>query len=56
MIHGEHDQYVADFDDLLKAANPTEVWRLPAEGHVTASLNLQGVYWQRVIGFLDKYL
>jgi uncharacterized protein len=56
MIHGEHDQYVTDFDDLLRAAHPTEVWRLPAEGHVTASLNLQGAYWQRVIAFLDRYL
>jgi len=56
MIHGEHDQYVTDFDDLLKAAHPTEVWRLADEGHVTASINLGAAYWQRVITFLDKYL
>ncbi len=56
LIHGELDQYVSDFDDLLKAAHPTEVWRLPAEGHVTASINLREEYWQRVIAFLQQYL
>jgi len=56
LIHGERDQYVTDFDDLLRAACPTEVWRLPEEGHVTASLNLKEEYWQRVIAFLEKYL
>jgi fermentation-respiration switch protein FrsA (DUF1100 family) len=56
MIHGEHDQYVTDFDELLRAASPTEVWRLPDQGHVTASLNLRGQYWDHVIAFLDHYL
>jgi fermentation-respiration switch protein FrsA (DUF1100 family) len=56
LIHGERDPYVVDFDDLLKAAHPTEVWRLPAEGHVTASINLRDEYWQRVISFLQKNL
>ncbi len=56
LIHGERDQYVPDFDDLLKAALPTEVWRLPDEGHVTASINLRDEYWKRVIAFLQKYL
>ncbi len=56
LIHGDHDQYVPDFDDLLKAAHPTEVWRLPAEGHVTASINLGAQYWERVIAFLKRYL
>ncbi len=56
LIHGELDQYVPDFDDLLKSAHPTEVWRLTSEGHVTASINLRDEYWQRVIAFLQKYL
>ena len=56
LIHGELDKYVFDFDDLLKAAHPTEVWRLPAEGHVTTSINLRDEYWKRVIEFLQKYL
>ncbi len=56
LIHGELDQYVPDFDDLLKAAHPTEVWRNQAEGHVTASINLRDEYWQRVIAFLQKNL
>ena len=56
VIHGDQDQYVTDFADLLQAAQPTEVWRLPAEGHVTASINLGEKYWERVISFLKRYL
>ena len=56
LIHGEHDQYVTDFNDLLKAASPCEVWRLPDHGHVTASLNLRDEYWNHVIAFLNHSL
>ncbi len=56
LIQGDRDQYVYDFDDMLKAAHPTEVWRLPDEGHTTASINLRDVYWKRVIAFLERYL
>ena len=56
LIHGERDQYVTDFDDLVKAAHPTEVWRLPDEGHVTASINRRDEYWKHVIKFYDRYL
>ena len=56
LIHGEHDQYVTDFDDLLAAAHPTEVWRLPNEGHTTACRSMPEVYWQRVIEFLNTHL
>ncbi len=56
LIHGEHDQYVTDFNDLLKAVSPSEVWRLPDHGHVTASLNLRDEYWNHVIAFLNRYL
>ncbi len=56
LIHGEQDQYVPDFDDLLKAAHPSEVWRLPNEGHTTTSINRRDEYWKRVIAFLQKNL
>jgi alpha-beta hydrolase superfamily lysophospholipase len=56
LIHGERDQYVTDFDDLLRAAKPGEVWRLPEEGHVTVSLNQRDEYWKRVIAFLNQNL
>ena len=56
LIHGDQDQYVPDFDDLLKASQPTEIWRLPGEGHVTTSINLGEQYWDRVIAFLKRYL
>ena len=56
LIHGDQDLYVPDFDDLLKASQPTQVWRMPAEGHVTASINLGEQYWDRVIAFLKRYL
>jgi len=56
MIHGDRDQYVTDFDDLLRAAKPSEVWRLPEEGHVTVSINQRDEYWRRVIAFLNQNL
>jgi uncharacterized protein len=56
LIHGDRDQYVTDFDDLMKAAQPTEIWRLPGEGHVTASQTYPEEYRRRIIAFLTKYL
>jgi fermentation-respiration switch protein FrsA (DUF1100 family) len=56
MIHGEQDQYCQDFADLLKAAQPAEVWRLPDVGHVQASRVYPDEYRRRVIAFLDCYL
>jgi fermentation-respiration switch protein FrsA (DUF1100 family) len=56
LIHGERDQFVTDFDDLVAAAAATEVWRLPAEGHTTACRSIPVEYWQRVIAFVNTYL
>ena len=52
IIHGELDQYCPDFEDLLSAAMPTEVWRLPNVGHVQASQIFPEEYGIRVVSFL----
>jgi fermentation-respiration switch protein FrsA (DUF1100 family) len=56
MVHGELDQYCPDFEDLLSAAHPTEVWRLPGVGHVQASVVYPEEYRQRLVAFLDRHL
>jgi fermentation-respiration switch protein FrsA (DUF1100 family) len=56
IIHGDLDQYCPDFEDLLAAAQPTEVWRLPDVGHVQASQVYPDEYRRRVIDFLDRHL
>lgn len=56
VIHGEQDPFVSDFDDLLAACQPTEVWRMPEEAHVTAVRSRPDEYWAKVIGFLDSHL
>jgi fermentation-respiration switch protein FrsA (DUF1100 family) len=56
LIHGEQDQYCPDFDDLLQAAQPTEVWRVPGVGHVQASQVYPEEYRSRVLAFLNRYL
>jgi len=56
IIHGELDQYCPDFEDLLTAAHPTEVWRLPGVGHVQASVVYPEEYRQRVVAFLNRHL
>ncbi len=56
IIHGEQDQYCPDFKDLLAAARPTEVWRLPGVGHVQASEVYPVEYRRRVVKFLNRYL
>jgi dipeptidyl aminopeptidase/acylaminoacyl peptidase len=56
IIHGELDQYCPDFEDLLSAAKPTEVWRLPNVGHVQASQVFPEEYRKRVVSFLRCHL
>jgi fermentation-respiration switch protein FrsA (DUF1100 family) len=56
IIHGELDQYCPDFEDLLAAAHPAEVWRLPDVGHVQASQVYPEEYRRRVVNFLSRYL
>src|SRR4030065_564770 len=36
-IHGDHDQFLPDFDELYAAASlPTVLWRIPDAGHTSA--------------------
>ncbi len=56
-IHGDHDLYCADFDDLYAAAKqPKELWRLPEAGHTTASQLYPEEHTRRVIDFFCRYL
>ncbi|HSB65602.1 MAG TPA: alpha/beta fold hydrolase [Anaerolineales bacterium] len=56
-IHGDHDQFCADFDDLYAAARePKELWRLPEAGHTTASQLYPEEHARRVIDFFKRYL
>ena len=56
-IHGDHDQYLPDFDELYAAAKqPKELWRLPDAGHTTASQLYPEEHTRRVIEFFTRYL
>jgi uncharacterized protein len=56
-FHGDHDQYLPDFDELYAAANsPKELWRLPEAGHTTASQLYPEEHSRRVIDFFQRYL
>jgi pimeloyl-ACP methyl ester carboxylesterase len=56
-IHGDHDLFCADFDELYAAAKePKELWRLPEAGHTTASQLYPEEYTQRVTDFFSRYL
>lgn len=56
-IHGEHDQYLPDFDELYAAAGePKEAWRLPEAGHTTASQLYPEEHSRRVVEFFQRYL
>jgi pimeloyl-ACP methyl ester carboxylesterase len=56
-IHGDHDQYLPDFDELYAAAkSPKELWRLPDAGHTTASQLYPEEHTRRVIEFFSHYL
>jgi uncharacterized protein len=56
-IHGDHDQYLPDFDDLYEAAKqPKELWRLPDAGHTNASQFYPQEHARRVIEFFSRYL
>jgi pimeloyl-ACP methyl ester carboxylesterase len=56
-IHGDHDQYLPDFDELYAAAgSPKELWRLPDAGHTTASQLYPEEHARRIIEFFRRYL
>jgi pimeloyl-ACP methyl ester carboxylesterase len=56
-IHGDHDLFCADFDELYAAAKePKELWRLPEAGHTTASQLYPEEHTRRVIDFFNRYL
>ncbi len=56
-IHGDHDQYLPDFDRLYEAAGePKELWRLAEAGHTPASQLYPEEHQRRVIDFFDRYL
>jgi uncharacterized protein len=56
-IHGDHDLFCADFDELYAAAKePKELWRLPEAGHTTASQLYPEEHARRVIDFFNRYL
>jgi pimeloyl-ACP methyl ester carboxylesterase len=56
-IHGDHDQYLPDFDDLYEATRPPkELWRLPDAGHTTASQLYPEEHTRRVIDFFNRHL
>jgi len=56
-IHGDHDQYLPDFDELYAAANqPKELWRLSDAGHTEASQLYPEEHARRVIEFFKRYL
>jgi pimeloyl-ACP methyl ester carboxylesterase len=56
-IHGEHDQYLPDFDELYAAANPPkELWRLPDAGHTTTSQLYPEEHTRRVVEFFQRTL
>lgn len=56
-IHGEHDQYLPDFNELYAAARqPKELWRLLEAGHTTASQLYPEEHARRVIEFFQRTL
>jgi pimeloyl-ACP methyl ester carboxylesterase len=56
-IHGDHDQFLPDFDELYAAANlPKEFWRLSDAGHTTASQLYPEEHTRRVVDFFSQYL
>ncbi len=56
-IHGDHDPFLSDFDELYTAAGqPKELWRLPDAGHTTASQLYPEEHARRVIEFFQRYL
>lgn len=56
-IHGDHDQYLPDFDELYAAAStPKELWRLPDAGHTTASQFYPEEHARRVVEFFKRIL
>ena len=56
-IHGDHDQYLPDFDQLYAAAKePKELWRVAEAGHTTVSQFYPAEYSRRVIEFFKRHL
>lgn len=56
IIHGEMDQYLPDINDMLKVAQPDELWWLEGVGHTQASVVYPQEYRQRIIAFLNHHL
>jgi fermentation-respiration switch protein FrsA (DUF1100 family) len=56
-IHGDHDQYAPDFDELYSAARPPkELWRVSTAGHTTLSATHPNEHEQRVVSFFRQHL
>jgi fermentation-respiration switch protein FrsA (DUF1100 family) len=56
-IHGDHDPYLPDFDELYAAARqPKMLWRLPEAGHCNASQFYPEEHARRVNEFFKQYL
>ncbi len=59
LIHGGADPYVstADVQALYEAAGqPKELWIVPEAGHRQVERHRREEYWQRVLGFFDRWL
>ena len=57
LMHGGADQYVPDFNELVKAAGPlAEVWDVPNIGHTQVINERHEEYLHRLAEFLDKNL
>lgn len=56
-IHGDHDPYLPDFDELYAAAQqPKELWRLPEAGHCSASQFYPEEHARKVNEFFKRNL
>ena len=56
-IHGDHDQYLPDFDELYAAVRkPKQLWRLPEAGHCNASQFYPEEHASRVSEFFKQNL
>jgi pimeloyl-ACP methyl ester carboxylesterase len=56
-IHGDHDPYLPNFDELYTATRqPKELWRLPEAGHCNASQFYPEEHARRVNEYFKQYL
>jgi fermentation-respiration switch protein FrsA (DUF1100 family) len=57
LLHGGADQYVPDFNELVKAAGPSaQVWDVPNIGHTQVINELHEEYLRRLAEFLELNL